>query len=60
MAEERWLRLLATGYTHFCMSFKTGDTFFWGSLTTRGWTVRLGQIDVIDGLDMSEYVQPTF
>lgn len=51
---------LATGYTHFLMSFRTGDTFFWGSRTSRGWTVRLGQIDVINGLDMSDYVQPTF
>jgi hypothetical protein len=37
-----------------------GDTFFWGSDDSRGYAVRLGQIDLIDGFDVSAYVKPSF
>lgn len=49
-----------TAFTHFPFSFKAGDTMYWGSINTYGWVVRLGQIDVVEGIDISGYVQPSF
>lgn len=37
-----------------------GDTFYWGSDNTQGYAVRLGQIDLLDGYDLSNYVKPSY
>lgn len=37
-----------------------GDTFYWGSDNSQGWAVRLGQIDLLDGYDLTNYVKPSF
>jgi len=37
-----------------------GDTFYWGSDNTSGYAVRLGQIDLLDGYDLTNYVKPSF
>ncbi len=48
------------GFIHFVRSFKTGDAFFWGSINNYGYAVRLGQVDMINGIDLSGYIQPDF
>ena len=42
------------------MIFFAGDTFFWGSDDSRGYAVRLGQIDILTGYDLSGYTKPSF
>ena len=37
-----------------------GDTFYWGSNNTSGYAVRLGQIDILMGYNLSNYTKPSF
>lgn len=40
--------------------FFTGDEIFFGSKNSSGWAIRMAQIDILDGYDLSNYTKPAF
>lgn len=47
-----------TGVDHNIAFFTAGDTFFWGSINSKGYAVRMGAIDVISTINLNSYVEP--
>lgn len=47
----------STGVGHYVRNIKAGDTFFWSSHDGKGWSVRMGALDLVDA-DISGYVEP--
>ena len=40
--------------------FFAGDEFYFGSINSAGWAIRMAQIDILEGYDLSNYTKPAF